>query len=139
MLIRIQKKMTPLWHSWYCLIYGLAQRCNLPEMSETGAKDVNTSAAVLYYSQNNSVHFFCFRISKMHEKMEIAGNVLASNFERGFYSKMGLKLKQNCMVTLYQRLSFFHKLTQNMIRYFCEIYLSDTYTYVVNMSTKSTV
>ena len=75
-LIRIQKKMTPLWHSWYCLIYGLAQGCNLPEMSETGAKDVNTSTAVLYYSQNNSeLTFPTSGFQKCMKKMEIAGHV----------------------------------------------------------------
>ena len=79
MLRRIQKKMTSLWHSWYCLIYGLAQGCNLPEMSETGAKDVNTSTAVLYYSQNNSeLTFPTSGFQKCMKKMEIAGFVLIS-------------------------------------------------------------
>ena len=74
-----KKKITPLWHSWYCLIYGLAQGCNLPEMSETGAKDVNTSTAVLYYSQNNSeLTFPTSGFQKCMKKMEIAGFVLIS-------------------------------------------------------------
>ena len=86
--------MTPLWHSWYCLIYGLAQGCNLPEMSETGAKDVNTSTAVLYYSQNNSKLTFptsgfqkcmqkncrqCFDFLQMTTKFEER-----LSFEKGF-------------------------------------------------------
>ena len=97
-LIRIQKKMTPLWHSWYCLIYGLAQRCNLHEMSETGAKDVNTSTAVLYYSQNNSELTFpisgfqkCMKKWKLPAMFWLLTN--DDEFWRKFHSKRVSKLK----------------------------------------------
>ena len=63
-------------------------------MSETGAKDVNTSTAVLYYSQNNSeLTFPTSGFQKCMQKMEIAGHVLTSNFEEGLSFEKGFEIE----------------------------------------------